>query len=102
MDRGEVGRAERVAVAPADDDDGRDTVSAGKLCPERVGPCRLGAGRHRYRRLLARGVVADQRHKAPETTITKSASTHEKRLGHHAAQYFRYLTINQMKLTRLC
>ncbi len=34
MDRGEVGRAECVAVASADDDDGRDTVSAGKLCPQ--------------------------------------------------------------------
>jgi len=62
---GQVGRAERFAVAPADDDDGRNTVSAGELRPQRVGPCRLGAGRHGYRRLLARGVVADQRHQGP-------------------------------------
>ena len=57
LDRGQVGRGERFAVAPADDDDGRNTVSAGELRPQRVGPCRLGAGRHGYRRLLARVVA---------------------------------------------
>ena len=79
MDRGEVGRAECVPVAPADDDDGRDAVSAGncaRSASARADSALVGTGTGDCWLEASSPISAI---KAPETTITKSADTHEKR-----------------------